>query len=408
MRFRFFVVVWLATCAVICCSGRGMMSGYQWPKKEMRGHLKDQKILGIVEDVSEKVNRWMDTEAKNAFIKIFPEAKTGTKHRLIGHIIDGGRIPKSILNKIAKKTGLPPAEIERRLRLYYKESIEKLALTVAKKCGISPAKARALVRLAACIHILGDGSTSDPEGLQSVRRTVSAMKKCLVTLLGKEKAKPYLTLLDELLSKAKSMKLSKKETSIFILDGMGKAHLAIDEHLKVSRRNRMALKGRGAVGPGKRQVVKTRGERSSRVAVRRVRVGWKRAQAIRVGISRIKGGIGSAVMIAAPSLGGFRVGKTTMDVAVDAGVMLAGYSASQSASAMVAGTIGSGGAFAVAMVVQMVIAKIAYGFYERYQTVRREQRDVGVLKARIELLKRDDGLLDRMVERAIEQKNNFN
>lgn len=408
MWMRFLVIAWLSPWVAVCCSGQGMMSGYQWPHKVMQGHLKDQAIFGFPTDVSQAVNHWMDTEAKYAFIEIFPESKTGIKHRLIGHIIDGGRIPKSILNEIAKKTGLPPAEIERRLRLYYKESIEKLASTVAKKYGTSLAKAKALVRFAAFIHILGDWSTSDPEGLQSVVRTISVMKKCIVTLLGKEKAKPYLKLLDKLLSKAKSMKLSKKETSIFILDGIGKAHLAIDEHLKVGRRNKMALKGRGVEGPGKRQVVKTRGKRTSRVVVRRARVRWKRAQAIRAGISRIKGGIGSAAMIAAPSLGGFRVGKTTMDVAVDAGVMLAGYSASQSASAMVAGTIGSGGAFAVAIVVQMVIAKIAYGFYERYQNVRREQRDIGVLKARIEILNHDDGLLDRMVERAIEQKNNFN
>ena len=402
------------------------------PKSVMSDHLKDQGIFGIPGDgdVSWKVNRWMDTEAKEACIKIFPEVKTISPnakmvtpqggHRLIAHIIDGGPIPKSILKEIAKKTGLPPTEIERRLRLYYKRSIEKLASDIAKTYGISRVKAKALVRLAACIHILGDWFTSKTLGLQSIRRTGTTMKKCMISFFGKEKATPYLKRLDKifkcwikLLSKAKAMELSEKETRAFIFAGIDKNKLTlpIEDHINrlAFLRNRIvSKKNHGSVVSGRRQVVKTRGKLQSRVARRRAPIRWRGGTLTRAGASRTLGSIGSAAMIVAPSFGGFRVGKTTMDVAVDAGVMLAGYSASQSASAMVAGTIGSGGGFAVAMVVQMVIARIAYGFYERYQTVRREQRDVGVLKARIDILNHDDGLLDRMVERAIEQKNNFN
>ena len=155
-------------------------------------------------------------------------------------------------------------------------------------------------------------------------------------------------------------------------------------------------------------MINTRVKRPSRVVTRYPLSRWKHAALMRAGAGHIIGGIGSATMMAAPSLGGFRAGKTTMDVAVDAGVMLAGYSASQSASVMIGGMMGTGGAFAVAIVVQTIVARIAYGFYERYQAVRRERRDIGVLKARIDLLSRDDGLLDRMVERAIEQKVDFN
>ena len=62
----------------------------------------------------------------------------------------------------------------------------------------------------------------------------------------------------------------------------------------------------------------------------------------------------------------------------------------------------------MAIVVQMVIAQIAYGLYEQYQNVRRERRDFGVLKARIDRLNQDDELLDRIVRRTIEYNPDLN
>ena len=420
MRIRFPVTACLVLLVTICCRG-GMFLHSVFPKhassqlhgKVVDGYLGQEHPLN---SIYKEVSNYHDGSVKwfrNEF------GACPGNHRLIEHgsalgeeisqeeerrLREAMRGSKHFQKKYKEKTGRTFTKAEEdkiiiRCKVHRKRESQS-RLKRIMKMGYSEKDARLILRDASNTHFLGD-LTSD-----NSKKYVSIVKP--VDRILKEK--------EEFVKKFCSPKEYKKfKRKLKRMQAIKNPQKRADA---AERSQKKLGKGIGSNGRAQKQALLSRmsGKRlphrvsrrySSRVLSRRA-LSLKRALAIRAGISRVGGGIGSAAMIAAPSLGGFRVGKTTMDVAVDASVMLAGYSASRTTSAMIGGTIGTGGAFAVAIAVQTIIAKIAYGFYERYQKVRREQRDIGVLKARIDLLRRDDGLLDRMVERAIEQKVDIN
>ena len=80
-----------------------------YPTLSIREHLADaRELLGagnVSDDIFTTVTKFMDTEAKQAFKNVFPEAKVGLggDHRIMGHVLDGGSIPKDAVEKIMEK-----------------------------------------------------------------------------------------------------------------------------------------------------------------------------------------------------------------------------------------------------------------------------------------------------------------
>ena len=420
MRMRFPVIACLVFLVTLSCRGELLLHSV-FPKhassqlhgKMVDGYLgPDHPLNSIYKDVS----NYHDNSVK-WFRKEFGACPGN--HRLIGHgsalgeeiskeeerqLREAMRKSKNFQRKFREKTGRPFTKAEedkviRKYKAYHKRESQGFLRRIMEM-GYSKEDALLILRDASNTHFIGD-ITSD-----NAKKYISLVKPVAKILEEKiEFAKRFYSHKDYKKIKSEYKRIQAIENQQKRADAAERHQKGMGKKIRTDRKSH-SLESQKIVD-SRHLKYKVRRARSPSAIARQV-LRWRRALAIRAGISRVAGGVGSAVMMTAPSLGGLRAGKTTMDVAVDASVMLAGYSASQSASAMVAGTIGSGGAFAVAMVVQMVIAQIAYGLYEQYQNVRRERRDFGVLKARIDRLNQDDELLDRIVGRTIEQNPGLN